>query len=52
MNFLITAQGIKIRTFISDRHTSVSSYMNTTLKDVTHYFDLWHIKKSEYLIVY
>ena len=36
-----------ITTCISDRHSSISCYMKTTLKNVKHYFDLWHIKKSE-----
>ena len=35
-----------ISTFISDRHKSISSYMKKVLKHVTHYFDIWHLKKS------
>lgn len=38
--------GIKISTFISDRHTSIAKHMREKLIDITHYFDLWHLKKS------
>lgn len=37
--------GIKISTFISDRHTSIAKHMREKLKEVVHYFDLWHLKK-------
>ena len=42
----LTECGIKISTFISDRHTSIAKHMRERLKEVTHYFDLWHLKKS------
>lgn len=35
-----------ISTFISDRHKSISSHMKKVLTHVTHYFDIWHLKKS------
>ena len=38
--------GIKISTFISDRHTSIAKHMREKLTDIVHYFDLWHLKKS------
>jgi hypothetical protein len=46
MDYLL-AQGLTIRTFISDRHTSIEKYMKTSLEKITHYFDLWHLKKSK-----
>jgi hypothetical protein len=30
-----------IKTFISDRHKSISSHMRKVLKHITHYFDIW-----------
>jgi hypothetical protein len=35
-----------ITTFVSDRHTSIAKHMKQVLKNIIHYFDLWHIKKS------
>ena len=41
--------GIKISTFISDRHTSIAKHMREKLKQVVHYFDLSHLKKSMFI---
>ena len=38
--------GIVIAAFISDRHTQIASHMKNVLSHITHYFDLWHLKKS------
>ncbi|CAB3998933.1 Hypothetical predicted protein [Paramuricea clavata] len=38
--------GLTITTFISDRHTSIAKYMRTVLKQIIHYFDVWHLKKK------
>ena len=47
MSYLME-QGLNIKTFISDRHASIAKFMRTTLKKITHYFDVWHLKKSKY----
>lgn len=41
--------GVVIGTFISDRHASIAKHMREKLKGITHYFDLWHIKKRKLL---
>ena len=46
MDYLIN-YGLTITTFISDRHTSIAKYMRQVLKQIMHYFDVWHLKKSE-----
>ena len=46
MDFLLGC-GVVISTFISDRHTQIASRMKNVLKNITHYFDLWHLKKSK-----
>ena len=43
--------GIKISTFISDRHTSIAKHMKEKLSGIVHYFDLWHLKKSMFIWV-
>jgi len=48
MTFLLGA-GISISTFISDRHTGIAKHMREQLTKITHYFDLWHLKKSKTL---
>ena len=35
-----------VTTFISDRLKSIASHFKQVLKHVTHYFDIWHLKKS------
>ena len=45
MDYLMK-QGLSITTFISD---SISKHMTTVLKKITHYFDIWHLKKSKYI---
>ena len=46
MDFLL-AYGLVITTFISDRHVSIASHMKKVLNKIVHYFDIWHLKKSE-----
>ena len=46
MEFLL-AYGLLITTFISDRHVSIACHMKNVLKNITHYFDIWHLKKSK-----
>ena len=48
INYLLCT-GLVISTFVSDRHKSIAKHMRQNLKNITHYFDLWHLKKSEYL---
>jgi len=45
MNYLI-GYGLLITTFILDRHVSIASHMKKVLTQITHYFDIWHLKKS------
>ncbi|CAB4026779.1 PREDICTED: uncharacterized protein LOC107331715 isoform X3 [Paramuricea clavata] len=45
MDYMI-AYGLTITTFISDRHTSIAKHMRTVLKNIVHYFDIWHLKKK------
>ena len=38
--------GLVLKTFISDRHSAITKHMKENLSDITHYFDVWHLKKS------
>lgn len=51
MDFLLGC-GLAITTFISDRHTHIASHMKNVLAHITHYFDLWHLKKSTVHCIY
>ena len=46
INFLL-GYGIIITSFISDRHVSIASHIKKVLTGITHYFDIWHLKKSK-----
>eukprot|EP00795_Rhopilema_esculentum_P005807 gene5807-11107_t len=39
--------GLKISTFVSDRHITIRKAMRIDHKDIKHYFDSLHLKKSE-----
>ncbi|KAK3745185.1 hypothetical protein QZH41_008383, partial [Actinostola sp. cb2023] len=45
MDYLI-GYGIPITTFISDRHIGIACHMKNMLSHITHYFDIWHLKKK------
>ena len=47
MKFLL-GFGILITTFISDKHVSIGSHIRNVLKNIVHYFDIWHLKKSKF----
>lgn len=42
----VNESGLTFDTFISDRHTSIAKHMKEQLRNVMHYFDLWHLRKS------
>ena len=46
MEYLIGCD-LTITTFISDRHTSIASHIQKDPKNIEHYFDIWHLKKSK-----
>ena len=46
MDFLM-GHSLDISTFVSDRHISIAKHMREKLTNITHYFDLWHLKKSK-----
>lgn len=46
MDFLL-GNGLPISTFVSDRHASITKHMREELTNITHYFDIWHLKKSK-----
>ena len=50
MEFLLGC-GVLITTFISDHHTTIASHMKLVLRNIAHYFDIWHLKKSKYPLI-
>ena len=46
------AYGLLITTFISDRHSTIASHMKNVLTNIVHYFDIWHLKKSNDIPVF
>ena len=43
--------GLDLGTFVSDRHNQIMKHMKEELPELTHYFDLWHLKKSESMTI-
>lgn len=38
--------GLKINTFISDRHRSIAKWIRDSEPETTHFHDFWHVAKS------
>ncbi|XP_066270376.1 uncharacterized protein [Branchiostoma lanceolatum] len=38
--------GLKVSTFITDRHRGICAWIRDEQKDTAHFFDLWHVCKS------
>ena len=38
---------LNLGTFVSDRHNQIIKHMKEELTELTHFFDLWHLKKSK-----
>ena len=45
-DFLVTACGLAIPVFISDRHCGVAKWIRESHPTIEHFFDQWHIAKS------
>ena len=41
----VIGSGAKVKTFVSDRHLSIAKYVKEKYPNITHYFDIWHLKK-------
>ena len=51
MSYLLK-QGITLDSLITDRHSSIAKYIREQFTKVTHYFDLWHLRKSKWMGFY
>jgi len=40
--------GVAIGTFLCDRHVSIFKQICKKLSNITHFFDLWHLKKCNH----
>mgnify|MGYP002803534029 CR=1 FL=1 len=45
----ISDNDLNVKTFVSDRHSSIAKHMREKLPNINHYFDLWHLTKSMYV---
>ena len=45
-DFLVTACGLAMPVFISDRHRGVAKWIRESHPTIEHFFDQWHIAKS------
>jgi hypothetical protein len=43
----VKKEEILLDSLITDRHGSIAKHMREHLKNVKHYFDLWHLRKSK-----
>ncbi len=42
----LKSAGMKINSFISDRHKSIAKWIRTSEPETAHYHDIWHVSKS------
>ena len=45
----ILGHALLMNTFVSDQHSAIAKHMREKLAHIKHYFDLWHLKKSNSL---
>lgn len=43
----VEKEEILLDSLITDRHNSISKHMRENMKEVKHYFYLWHLRKSK-----
>ncbi len=39
--------GIDMKAFVSDQHLAIAKHIREDYPSICHYYDLWHLKKSE-----
>ncbi|XP_033103584.1 uncharacterized protein LOC117106294 [Anneissia japonica] len=42
----IGMEQLKIQALVTDRHAQVAKWIRENLKDIQHYYDVWHVAKS------
>ena len=42
----LNSDGIRIDTFISDRHKGITKWIRTDQKSTEHFFDIWHVARN------
>ena len=47
---LLLSCGMLITAIVTDRHLSIAKHMSEVFPNIKHHFDLWHLKKSKYLV--
>ena len=40
-------KNVAMKSFVTDRHSSIAKHMKEHMASVKHYFDLWHLRKSK-----
>ena len=50
LEFLLNS-GVCVSHFISDRHLPILACMKENHKDILHQIDLWHLKKSRFIVI-
>jgi hypothetical protein len=48
----LTEQHFTIGELVTDRHPQVQKWMRDNMQDVKHYFDVWHVVKSEIYLLF
>uniref|UniRef100_A0A9J8A9J5 THAP-type domain-containing protein n=1 Tax=Cyprinus carpio carpio TaxID=630221 RepID=A0A9J8A9J5_CYPCA len=43
---LLEERGVVVQSLVTDRHTGVQKFMREQKKDISHFFDLWHMGKG------
>ena len=41
-------EGLVVKSLVTDRHQQIAKYLRENHPEIDHYFDVWHIAKSEW----
>ncbi len=44
----LESENLSVATLITDRHSKIAKHMREKYPNIMHYFDLWHLTKSNY----
>ena len=43
----LSKSGVKVDCLVTDRHNQVQKYMKDEKPTITHYYDVWHLRKRQ-----
>lgn len=49
LDFLQKQQGAHVEVLVTDRHRQINKWLREEHKEITHYYDVWHVAKGMFI---